>query len=117
MTVTRSGWRRGGPLGGAALLVIVLSGWLVPVVQLDEPLSTVVLDQQGCRYVPHVLGVVVDPSRAQYVMTIRGNGLSNGRPRRLGSCCRLPRASAGLGRAVSFASRGAASTSPSGSPL
>jgi penicillin-binding protein 1C len=29
------------------LLVIVLSGWLVPVVQLDEPLSTVVLDQQG----------------------------------------------------------------------
>jgi len=30
-----------------------------------------------------LLGVVVDPSRAQYVMTIRGDRLSSGRPRRL----------------------------------
>jgi len=30
-----------------------------------------------------LLGVVVDPSRAQYIMTIRGDRLTNGRPRRL----------------------------------
>jgi penicillin-binding protein 1C len=40
-------WRRAARFGGAGLLVVVLLWLLVPVVQFDEPLSTVVLDREG----------------------------------------------------------------------
>ena len=47
MQVTRRAWRRGARLAGAALLGVLLFRALVPVVELDDPLSTVILDREG----------------------------------------------------------------------
>ena len=41
------GRSRGARLAGGLLLVPVAFWWLVPVVQLDDPLSTVILDREG----------------------------------------------------------------------